>query len=43
VLDSGQEFSPASVLTPQIVIALVGLAVLALLPVVYRKLKGRRS
>jgi uncharacterized membrane protein YdjX (TVP38/TMEM64 family) len=43
VLDSGQEFSPASVLTPQIVIALVGLAVLALLPVAYRKLKGRRS
>ena len=43
VLDSGQEFSPASVLTPQIVIALVGLALLALLPVVYRKLKARRS
>ena len=41
VLDSGQEFSPASVLTPQIVIALVGLALLALLPVVYRKLKAR--
>jgi len=43
VLDSGQEFSPSSVLTPQIVIALVGLAALALLPVVYRKLKARRS
>jgi uncharacterized membrane protein YdjX (TVP38/TMEM64 family) len=43
VLDSGQEFSPASVLTPQIVIALIGLAILALLPVVYRKLKARRS
>jgi uncharacterized membrane protein YdjX (TVP38/TMEM64 family) len=43
VLDSGQEFSPSSVLTPQIVIALVGLAVLALLPVLYRKLKARRS
>jgi uncharacterized membrane protein YdjX (TVP38/TMEM64 family) len=43
VLDSGEEFSPASVLTPQIVIALVGLAVLALLPVVYRKLKGRSA
>ena len=43
VLDSGQEFSPASVLTPQIVIALVGLAVLALLPVAYRKLKERRT
>jgi uncharacterized membrane protein YdjX (TVP38/TMEM64 family) len=43
VLDSGQEFSPSSVLTPQIVIALVGLAVLALLPVLYRKIKARRS
>jgi len=43
VLDSGQEFSPASVLTPQVVIALVGLAVLALLPVAYRKWKGRRA
>jgi uncharacterized membrane protein YdjX (TVP38/TMEM64 family) len=43
VLDSGEEFSPASVLTPQILIALIGLAVLALLPVVYRKLKARRT
>jgi uncharacterized membrane protein YdjX (TVP38/TMEM64 family) len=43
VLDSGQEFSPASVLTPQIVIALVGLAVLALLPVAYRKWRIRRG
>jgi uncharacterized membrane protein YdjX (TVP38/TMEM64 family) len=43
VLDSGQEFSPASVLTPQIVIALIGLAALALLPVAYRKLKARRT
>jgi len=41
VLDSGQAFSPASVLTPQVVIALVGLALLALLPVAYRKWKGR--
>ena len=43
VLDSGQDFSPASVLTPQIVIALVGLAVLALLPVAYRKWRSRRA
>jgi uncharacterized membrane protein YdjX (TVP38/TMEM64 family) len=42
VLDSGQAFSPASVLTPQIIVALLGLAVLALLPVGYRKWKGRR-
>jgi uncharacterized membrane protein YdjX (TVP38/TMEM64 family) len=43
VLDSGQEFSPSSVLTPQIVIGLVGLAVLALLPVAYRKWRARRG
>jgi uncharacterized membrane protein YdjX (TVP38/TMEM64 family) len=43
VLDSGADFSPSSVLTPQIVIALVGLAALALLPVVYRKLKARSA
>jgi uncharacterized membrane protein YdjX (TVP38/TMEM64 family) len=43
VLDSGEEFSPASVLTPQILIALIGLAVLALLPVVYKRLKARRA
>jgi uncharacterized membrane protein YdjX (TVP38/TMEM64 family) len=43
VLDSGEEFSPSSVLTPQIVIALVGLAALALLPVAYRKLKARAA
>jgi uncharacterized membrane protein YdjX (TVP38/TMEM64 family) len=43
VLDSGEDFSPSSVLTPQIVIALVGLAALALLPVVYRKLKARSA
>jgi uncharacterized membrane protein YdjX (TVP38/TMEM64 family) len=43
VLDSGQDFSPSSVLTPEIVIALIGLAVLALLPVVYRKIKARSA
>jgi uncharacterized membrane protein YdjX (TVP38/TMEM64 family) len=43
VLDSGEDFSPSSVLTPQIVIALVGLALLALLPVAYRKLKARAA
>ena len=43
VLDSGEDFSPSSVLTPQIVIALAGLALLALLPVVYRKLKARSA
>jgi uncharacterized membrane protein YdjX (TVP38/TMEM64 family) len=43
VFDRSEEFSPASVLTPEIVTALIGLAVLALLPVVYRKIKARRT
>ena len=42
VLDAGAEFSPGDVLTPQVVTALVGLAVLALLPVGYKRLaRGR--
>jgi uncharacterized membrane protein YdjX (TVP38/TMEM64 family) len=36
------QFDPASVLTPQVITALVGLAVLSLLPVVYKKLKARK-
>ncbi len=35
-------FDPASVLTPQVITALVGLAVLSLLPVAYKKFKGRK-
>jgi uncharacterized membrane protein YdjX (TVP38/TMEM64 family) len=41
VFDRNEAFSPASVLTPEIVVALVGLAVLAIIPVLYRKLKAR--
>jgi uncharacterized membrane protein YdjX (TVP38/TMEM64 family) len=41
VFDRNESFSPANVLTPEIVVALVGLAVLAIVPVVYRKLKTR--
>jgi uncharacterized membrane protein YdjX (TVP38/TMEM64 family) len=37
VLDRSEQFSPASVLTPEILLALIGLAVLALLPVAFRK------
>ncbi|RMH51202.1 MAG: TVP38/TMEM64 family protein [Zetaproteobacteria bacterium] len=37
VFDRGGSFSPASVLTPQMIAALCGLAVLALLPVAYRR------
>ena len=43
VLDRSEQFSPSNVLAPEIVAALIGLAVLALLPVVYRKLRGRRA
>ena len=41
VFDQGGEFSAAGILTPQIITALVGLAVLALIPVVYKKIKAR--
>lgn len=39
VFDSGQAFSAKGVLTPKLVLALVGLACLALVPVVYKKLR----
>lgn len=41
VFDRGGEFSARGILTPQLIMALVGLACLALAPVVYKKLKGR--
>lgn len=37
------EFDPASVLTPQVITALVGLAVLSLLPIAYKKFKARQT
>jgi uncharacterized membrane protein YdjX (TVP38/TMEM64 family) len=43
VFDAGGTFSLRGVLTPQIVIALVGLAVLAMIPVVYKKLTAQRG
>ncbi|MGQ0675246.1 MAG: TVP38/TMEM64 family protein [Rhodospirillales bacterium] len=43
VFDSGEEFSARGVLTPQVIMALGGLACLALLPVVYKRLKRRAS
>ena len=43
VLDSGQEFSLSGILTPDIVIALCGLAALAMLPVAYKWWRGRRQ
>ena len=43
VFDSMEEFSPASALTPEVITALVGLAVLSLVPVAYKKIKARRA
>jgi len=43
LLEAGGEFSLAGVLTPQIVGALLGLALLALAPVIYKKVKGRAA
>jgi uncharacterized membrane protein YdjX (TVP38/TMEM64 family) len=43
VFDAGGTFSLRGVLTPQIVTALVGLAVLAMIPVVYKKLTAQRG
>ncbi|MFQ5939794.1 MAG: TVP38/TMEM64 family protein [Alphaproteobacteria bacterium] len=43
VFDAGPEFTPANAFTTEVRIALVGLGVLALLPVVYRKVKARRG
>jgi uncharacterized membrane protein YdjX (TVP38/TMEM64 family) len=41
IFDAGGEFSTTGILTPQVLLALIGLAVLAMLPVVYKKLKAR--
>lgn len=40
IFDKGEAFSAAGILTPQIIMALVGLAILALIPVVYKKIKA---
>lgn len=43
IFDKGESFRASGILTPQIVIALIGLAVLALIPVVYKKIKARSA
>ena len=43
LFESGKEFSAAGILTPEIILALVGLAVLALLPVAYKKYRSRQD
>jgi uncharacterized membrane protein YdjX (TVP38/TMEM64 family) len=41
IFDSGQSFTARGILTPEIVTALAGLAVLALIPVIYKRIKSR--
>ena len=41
ILDAGGQISVTAILTPQIITALIGLAVLALMPAAYRKFKSR--
>lgn len=42
VFDQGGEVSASSALTPEVITALVGLAALSMVPVVYKKIKARR-
>ena len=43
IFDRMQEFSLMGALTPEVVTALVGLAVLSFIPVVYKRIKARRA
>lgn len=43
IFDSGESFTTQGILTPEIITALIGLAVLSLLPVIYKKVKARRG
>ena len=41
IFDSGDSFSPSAALTPEAIAALIGLAVLSLVPVLYKRIKAR--
>lgn len=43
VFDRGDSFTPAGALTPEVIVALVGLSVLSIIPVVYKKIRARRT
>ena len=43
LFDSNEAFTATGILTPEIVTALVGLSLLSLLPVAYKKIKARRA
>ena len=43
IFDRGDEFSFAGILTPEILIALIGLGVLAIVPIFVKKIKARKA
>ena len=43
IFDAGENFSPSTILTPQVIGALVGLALLSLLPILYRRWKQKQA
>ena len=43
IFDSGEEFTASGILTPEILAALIGLAILAIVPIVYKRVKARKS
>jgi uncharacterized membrane protein YdjX (TVP38/TMEM64 family) len=43
IFESGEEFTLAGALTTDIILALVGLAILSLLPILYKKIRERRN
>ena len=43
IFDSGEEFTASGILTPEILTALIGLAILAIVPIVYKRIKARKG
>jgi uncharacterized membrane protein YdjX (TVP38/TMEM64 family) len=42
IFDMQEEFSPGAALTPEVITALVGLSLIAFLPVFYKKVKAKQ-
>lgn len=43
IFESGREFTPSDALTPDVILALAGLSILSLLPILYKKIKRSRK
>ena len=43
VFESGEEFSISGIITPEVLFALIGLGLMSILPVVYKKIKSKKS